>query len=648
MNTKGIIYYIDDTPLNLDIQVVKSLLRIELAACKELEMLWDKLVREYHYLSYERMIGPRVKYIVWLDKRAIAAISYSQAAYKLEARDLFIDWNEEEKKIYLPNILNNNRFLILPWVHIKNLASHILSLSIGQLKQDWPKIYQKVPYLIETFVDLEKYDGTCYRASNWKYIGETKGYGKIGATYQYHGKRKGVFLYTIKKNFKKLIGCTGRPVRPIRVLKKNNKYLGMVNMQLQKNDWHEGIMEEANVCGVVDKLAEMLGNFMNRFESCFHRSEQTYNVNVYIKGLLSNLERKSAEPIALEYIENPRGARNLQFFMKDAKWDDEGVEKIYQEGLSERICEPEGMITVDESGFVKKGNHSAGVARQYCGSVGKVENSQVGVFVGYSGSKGYGLISSRLFMPEKWFGDDYEKLRTECTIPEDLKFKTKPQIATELINKIEQTGLFKAKWIGMDCLYGNSKEFLDSISKKYLYFADIHKDALVWRTEPVFEVPEYKGRGPQPQKMVATTKPETVSKIAGDENIPWQNMYLGEGSKGPIYSDVKCLRIFRKFENVDNGEISIESCWLFIRRSEDGQVRFSVSNAPVNTSVDELCKASLMRWPIEQCFNEAKDELGMDHYEGRSWAAWHRHMLLVFIASAFLLEIRLLVTIKKK
>lgn len=241
-----------------------------------------------------------------------------------------------------------NRFLILPWVHIKNLASHIISLSIGHLKQDWTKIYQKVPYLIETFVDLEKYDGTCYRASNWRYIGETSGYGKVGATYQYHGKRKGVFLYTIKKNFKKLIGCTGRPHR---VLKKNNKYLGMVNMQLQKNDWHEGIMEEANVRGVVDKLAEMLKNFMNRFESCFHRSEQTYNVNVYVKGLLSNLERKSAEPIALEYIENPRGARNLQFFMKDAKWDDEGVEQIYQNGLSERICEPEGMLTVDESGF---------------------------------------------------------------------------------------------------------------------------------------------------------------------------------------------------------------------------------------------------------------------------------------------------------
>jgi len=406
-------------------------------------------------------------------------------------------------------------------------------------------------------------------------------------------------------------------------------------------------MEEANVRGVVDKLAEMLKNFMGRFENCFHRSEQIYNVNVYVKGLLSNLERKSAEPIALEYIENPRGPRNLQFFMKNAQWDDEIVEQIYQKGLSECICEPEGMITVDESGFVKKGKNSVGVARQYCGSVGKVENSQVGVFVGYSGSKGYGLISSQLFMPEKWFGDEYKGLREECNVPKELKFQTKPQIATYLINKIEQTHIFKAKWIGMDCLYGNSKEFLDSISDKYLYFADIHKDARVWRFEPVIEVPEYKGRGPQPQKMVATTKPETVSKIAEDESIPWENMYLGEGSKGAIYSDIKCLRIFRGFEN-ENGDMSAEPCWLFIRRSEDGQVRFSVSNAPMDTSVEELSKVSLMRWPIEQCFNEAKDELGMDHYEGRSWIGWHRHMLLVFLASAFLLEIRLLVTVKKK
>jgi len=141
MKAQKIIYHIDDTPLEVGIQEVISLLKIELVSSTELESLWDQLVRTYHYLGYEKMIGPRVKYIVWLDKRAIAAISYNQAAYKLKARDVFIDWNEDEKKQYLPNVLDNNRFLILPWVHIKNLASHIISLSIGHLKQDCPKIY---------------------------------------------------------------------------------------------------------------------------------------------------------------------------------------------------------------------------------------------------------------------------------------------------------------------------------------------------------------------------------------------------------------------------------------------------------------------------------------------------------------------------
>src|SRR5665648_1067286 len=434
---------------------------------------------------------------------------------------------------------------------------------VSRTEHDAHLLYRTEPYILGSCVDRTKYEGTCYRAANWLYVGETSGFGKVGVTYSYHGNKKGVFLYTLNKNFKQLMGCTGKPLRVLKTKKRSERII----MQLQKNTWHEGIIEEANVRGIMDKLPDMLCDYMDRYMDCFRRSEQTFHANVYLKGLLSHLERKSAEPIALEYIDNPRGPRNLQHFMKDAKWDNEGAAKIYQEGLSERLSEDEGMITVDESGMLKKGEHSVGVAPQYCGSVGKVANSQVGVFVGYSGSKGYGLISTQLFMPEKWFDQDYAQKRRDCAVPDDLTFQTKPQIALDLIHKVEQSGLFKAKWIGMDCLYGNSKEFLEAISDNYWYFADIHKEALAWRVQPTFEVPDYKGRGPRPKKMAATTPAEPVAK---------------------------------------------------------------------------------MRWPIEQCLNEAKDKLGMDHYEFRSWTAWHRHMLLVFIASAFLLEIRLLVIDKKK
>lgn len=635
-------YSIDDTPLVADIQQVKSSLRIELVSRTELEPLWDQLVKDYHYLGYKKTIGPRVKYIIWLGERLVSAISFNQAAYKIGVRDQFIEWNDDEKKKNLSHLLNNNRFLILPWVNIKNLASHIMSLTIRRLKADWLQMYNKEPYLLETFVDQGRYTGTCYRASNWKYIGESGGYEKVGKTYEYHGNRKAIYLYVIKKNFKKLIGCTGRPYRVL------NKNLEMVYMQLQKNDWYPELLEEAKIKDAVDQLPEMLKNHMERFQSCFNRSEQEFNGNIYVRGLLSNLERKSIEPIALEFNDDKRGVRNLQFFMKDAKWDEKKASTIYQQGLAQKISEPEGMFTIDESGTVKKGDKSVGVARQYCGSVGKVENSQVGVYLGYSNPDGgYGLISSRLFMPEKWFGDDYKERRTECLVPEGLAFQTKPEIAMDLLHEVEKAGIFQAKWVGVDSLYGNSKEFLKAIPDKYWYFADIHNDAQVWRVKPTFEIPLYKGIGRKPTKEAPTTKPEKVSTIANDESIPWKAVCLGEGSKGPMYAQIKTVRVYRAF-NMEDGEVDTEACWLFIRRREDGDTRFSVSNAPEDIDETELCKASLMRWPIEQCFNELKDQLGMDHIEARSWTAWHRHMILVFIAYEFLLGVRLLVTDKKK
>lgn len=638
-------YSIDDTRLAVEIHQIKSSLHIELVSRTELEPLWDQLVKDHHYLGYEKTIGPRVKYIIWLNERPISAISFNQAAYKIGVRDQFIDWNDEEKKNNLSHVLNNNRFLILPWVHIKNLASHILALSIRRLKVDWVQMYNKKPYILETFVDQEKYPGTCYRASNWQYVGESGGYEKVGKTYTYHGNKKAIYLYVMEKKFKKLIGCTGR--RPIQVLK-NKQSLEMVYMQLQKNDWHSALLEEAKVKDTVDQLPEMLKSHMGRFHDCFRRSEQEFNGNLYVQGLLSNLERKSIEPIALEFNDDKRGVRNLQFFMKNAKWDDEKASRIYQQGLAQKIAEPEGMFTIDESGTVKKGDKSVGVARQYCGSVGKVENSQVGVYLGYSNPNGgYGLISSKLFMPEKWFGDDYKERRTDCLVPEELAFQTKPEIAIDLLHEAETSGAFQAKWVGVDSLYGNSKAFLSAIPEKYWYFADIHNDALIWREEPTFEIPPYKGKGRKPTKKVPTTKPEKASTLAEDESIPWKTVCLGDGSKGPVYAQIKCVRIFRAFK-MEAEEVESEACWLFIRRREDGDTRFSVSNAPEDIDESELCKASIMRWPIEQCFKEMKDQLGMDHIEARSWKAWHRHMLLVFIAYEFLLAVRLLVLDKKK
>jgi SRSO17 transposase len=644
MTVKISVTNIDITTLEKDIQEVQEFLKIELVSNTYLESLWDTLIEKYHYLGSAKAMGPRLKYIIWFQNRPVSAIGFNQAVYKIGVRDKFLDWNDNEKQQYLKHILNNNRFLILPWVKIKNLASHVMSLAIHQIKMDWSRIYDCEPYILETFVDKQKYIGTCYKASNWRYIGETRGFKKVGKSYEYHGNRKLVFLYFIKKPYKNLIGCTGRPRQ---ILKKWHKPLEMIYMQMQKNVWHPELLKEANIKNIVSSLGDKLKIHMERFRGCFQRIEQQFNVNIYVKGLLSNLERKSIEPISLEFNPDKRGVRNLQFCMKNANWDDKEALNIYQQGLGSKISTPNGMTTIDESGNRKKGSNSVGAASQYCGSIGKVDNAQVGVYLGYSSEKGYGLVSSRIFMPEKWFKEEYKTKREACLVPSDLTFKTKPQIAIELLKEAEQTGYFESKWIGVDSLYGNNKEFLKAVPKKYWYFADVSNDSQVWLSKPNFSIPEYNGRGRKAVKEAPSIKSQKVATVANDASIPWKNVYLGEGSKGAIYSNVKCVRVFKDFSTEDN-KFELEECWLYIREREDGEIRYSISNAPADIDETELHKASLMRWPIEQCFLEMKDQLGMDHCEARSWPAWHRHMLLVFIAYEFLLDIRLLVTDKKK
>ena len=635
---------IDITTLEKDIQEVQEFLRIELVSNTYLESLWNTLIEKYHYLGSAKAVGPKLKYIIWFQNRPVSAIGFNQAVFKLGARDRFLDWNDKEKQQYLKHVLNNNRFLILPWVKIKNLASHVMSLAICQIKLDWPRIYGSVPYILETFVDRQKYTGTCYKASNWHYIGETRGFKKVGKSYKYHGNRKLIFLYFIKKRYKNLIGCTGRPRQ---ILKKWHKPLEMIYMKIQQNEWHPELLKEADAKNIVSGLGDKLKAHMERFKECFQRIEQKFNANIYVKGLLSNLERKSIEPISLEFNPDKRGVRNLQFFMKNANWDDKEALRIYQQGLANRISEPKGMITIDESGNRKKGSNSIGAARQYCGSIGKVDNAQVGVYLGYSSAIGYGLISSRIFMPEKWFTENYKPKREACFVPSDLTFMTKPQIAIELLREVQKSGYFEAKWIGVDSLYGNNKNFLKAVPKKYLYFADISNNSKVWLSKPNFAIPEYSGKGRKTTKEVPSIESTKVVAVANDEAIPWKNVYLGEGSKGPIYSNVKCVRVFKDF-STENDTFDLQECWLYIREREDGEIRYSISNAPADIDESELHKASLMRWPIEQCFLEMKDQLGMDHCEARSWPAWHRHMLMVFIAYEFLLDIRLLVTDKKK
>lgn len=602
-------------------------IKISLVNNTSLEPAWDYMVRNYHYLGYNKMIGPRIKYLAFYEDLPIAALSYNRAALKVGARDRYLGWDEKQKLKLLPHVVNNNRFLILPWVNIRYLASHLLSRSLKLLLKDWPVMFGVEPYFVETFVDMNEYRGTCYKAANWLYLGETRGFAKEGKTFVYHGHKKAVFAYQLNKRFPALIATCPRRRRAPKVRER------VVNMQLAKADWHPELFHEAGLDTVqVSLLGDMLSDFLEPFGQCYQRNDQQLNGETFIKGVLSDLERKSIEPIALRY---GVGVRGLQLFMENSPFDDLKLMQVYSNKLSSMLSDPAGMLSVDSTELVKKGKHSVGVARQYCGRLGKTENCQSVVFIGYAGNRGYGLVDYQLFMPEKWFNKEYEPLLQKCGVPEGLSFKTKPEMAGELLARAFYSGLLKAKWIGCDGLFGASKTFLDSLPQECYYFADIHSPTLVWKDRPETALPEYSGRGPRPAKPKASFPPVQVSQIATDDRIPWERVILAEGSQGPIVADVKVLRVTECRDSLPGRDV-----WLYIRRFRDGKLKFSLSNAPADLPKEELHRAATLRWPIEQCFQETKSYLGMGHCEARSWKAFHRHIMFVMIAHLFILEVR--------
>jgi SRSO17 transposase len=306
----------------------------------------------------------------------------------------------------------------------------------------------------------------------------------------------------------------------------------------------------------------------------------------------------------------------------------------HQKEIGGILSHPEGMITGDGCDFPKKGKNSVGVARQYCGRLGKLDNCQASVMIGYASPEGYGLYDYDLYMPERWFTEDYAELRRKCQVPEDLVFKTKNQLLLELIDKAVNSGKIKAKYVGVDSSFGKDHAFLDSLPKGLIYFADIPSNHLVYRGCPEMVAPGYKGRGRRPAET--SSFPQLpVKDIAADSSIPWEDVVLGIGAKGPIIAKDKCLQV----AEVRNGKPGAD-VWLYIRRLEDGEIKFALCSESMDAAKEAVRKPALMRWSIEQCFKECKDHLGMDHYEVRIWKAWRRHILFTLISHLFIIKLR--------
>lgn len=384
-----------------------------------------------------------------------------------------------------------------------------------------------------------------------------------------------------------------------------------------------------------------LDEYLRQFQQLFRMQSQKLYFTTFIKGLFSQLDRKSLEPIALHFL-GENSVRPMQQFFTRSPLKEQALMERYQELLSSRLSAPGGMLSVDDSGFVKKGCHSVGVKRQYCGRLGKRENCQVGVFLAYAGCKGYGLVDRELYIPQEWYAPSHDALRRNCHIPSEKTFATKNKIAGDMVNKALESGQFQVQWIGCDAAYGNDHEFLDHLQLPpgVWYFAATNSKEQVFMEYPEMTYPKTK-RGRPRKHPDLSVSPVNVQRIAQDPDIPWERIALAEGAKGPIFAQRKRIRCYSsRMDGNRCYQKPGEEIWLYLRRYADGTIKYFVSNAPKDISIEELDRAATLRWPIEQCFEECKSYLGMSHYESRSYEGWMRHMLFVMIAHLFTTQIK--------
>lgn len=345
----------------------------------------------------------------------------------------------------------------------------------------------------------------------------------------------------------------------------------------------------------------------------FKRSEQRASAGAFVDGLLSGVERKTGWMLAEEAgLARPY---RIQSLLGRSSWSADKLCDRVRRYIVDALGDPDGVLVIDETGFLKKGTHSVGVARQYSGTAGRIENSQIGVFAAYASRYGHALVDRRLYLPKSWTNDPERCARAH--VPESVEFATKPAMAREMIVRLLDEGT-PCAFVLADAVYGSDHRFrrmLEDRGQPYV-LAVRSNHALRFLQEWALVQTD-------PASMIAELPPEA-----------WQPLSAGEGAKGPRLYDWAWVPL--KYQAGQGF-----SRWLLARRSlrDPRTIAYYFAYARSETPLADLAAAAGLRWTIEECFLRAKDDLGLDHCEARSWHGWHRHMSLVMAAAAFLARI---------
>jgi SRSO17 transposase len=353
-----------------------------------------------------------------------------------------------------------------------------------------------------------------------------------------------------------------------------------------------------------------LDKLLARFGRLFVRAEPREQAGRCLEGLLAPVERKNGWQLA-EAIGDARPWRT-QRVPSHVLWDEDAARDLCREHAVERLGAEDAVLVVDETAFARKGGHSAGVARQYCGTLGKVENCQVGVFLAYGSRGGHALIDRRLYLPEAWAGD--AERRRAAKVPDDAPSLTKPEIAREMIARALDAGV-PCGWVLGDEVYGADRRLrtmLEERGKPYL---------LAIRSNDRLEAELDGSLGQHEPSVLARALPARA----------WRRLSAGAGTKGERLYDWARVRLVRPRD-------PSRERWLLARRpiADPADLAYFVVFAPAGLRLLDLARAAGRRWLVEECFEAAKQEVGLADYEVRSWHGWHRHVTLAMLALAFL------------
>lgn len=389
--------------------------------------------------------------------------------------------------------------------------------------------------------------------------------------------------------------------------------------------------------------------YMAPYYGYFHRSESRELAECYLTGLLMDGERKSVEPMSEKVNASER---SMQRLLTTVKWDDQLVGAHYRRSMLDLTSDPQGLLVLDDSGFPKKGRDSACVARQYCGASGKTDNCQIGVSMTYVGRNVAWPYHMELFVPESWDQQDDACVaqRKKTHMPETVHHKSKWRMALDFIDLARKENV-PHRAILADGWYGNIPEFRQELdARNENYIMGVYSNTPVFLEDPIFEIAPIKegkrGR-PQNRPKVISTSPEPVKlsklgKCISEET--WQRIELRLNSKDkPLVAEAVSMRVWPA-HGWRQGKRH-EHVWLMIerRRLEKGgyELRYFFSNMPQDLATLDLARLYHERYWIEHGYQQLKEELGLDHHEGRSWLGWRRHVLLTFLAYGYLTQLRL-------